>query len=102
MLASLETTRPQAAPRRLHRCLPSPNSTFILAFSYPLLLCAESAEPPGSLGNPFVHSLSVTLGNHTIPPFQPYNCPVRLAISKTGVWPPDVPRETLPRTVISF
>jgi hypothetical protein len=28
-----------------------------------------------SLSNPNVHSLSVTLGNHAIPPFQPYNCP---------------------------
>ena len=28
-----------------------------------------------SLSNPFVHSLSVTLGNHAIPPLQTYNCP---------------------------
>jgi hypothetical protein len=30
---------------------------------------------PDSIGNPFVHSLLVTLGNHTITPIQPYNCP---------------------------
>jgi hypothetical protein len=31
-----------------------------------------------SLGNPFVHSLLVTLGNHTVPDVQTYNwpCPV--------------------------
>jgi hypothetical protein len=28
-----------------------------------------------SLGNPFVHSLSVTLGNHAIHHVQPYNWP---------------------------
>src|SRR5579863_927314 len=37
--------------------------------------CTFDDQYPGSLGNPFVHSLLVTLGNHAIPPLQPYNCP---------------------------
>ena len=34
-----------------------------------------AAPTSRSLGNPLVHSLSVTLGNHTILPTQPYNDP---------------------------
>ncbi len=40
----------------------------------------------GSLGNPFVHSLSVTLGNHALQPAQPYNCPCPTGHLLTGVW----------------
>jgi hypothetical protein len=37
-----------------------------------------AGNPLGSLGNPFVHSLPVTLGNHTVRDVQKYNwpCPV--------------------------
>src|ERR1700730_13521310 len=45
-------------------------SPFSMALNAPFAL-----DEPDSLSNPFVHSLLVTLGNHTIPPVQPYNCP---------------------------
>ena len=52
-----------------------------------------------SLGNSFVHSLLVTLGNHAIPPFQPYNCPCpngHVSLQQFGRvrldWGPALPR----------
>ncbi len=40
----------------------------------------------GSFRNPFVHSLSVTLGNHTNLGYPPYNC----------LWPSTRPSERIP------
>src|SRR5208283_767000 len=44
----------------------------------PIFACGSRYSPPGSVGNPFVHSLSVTLGNHAVHGVQTYNwpCPV--------------------------
>jgi hypothetical protein len=55
------------------------------------MLCAlVCVTAPDSLGNPVVHSLSVTLGNHAILPFQPYNCPCPTGHLNVRVRPRDV------------
>src|ERR1017187_1555675 len=46
---------------------PPPHSAFVLE-------AVTTCSGADSQGNPFVHSLLVTLGNHAIPPVQPYNC----------------------------
>jgi hypothetical protein len=50
-------------------------SSFLSLYVWPDYEFRSSPPLPGSLGNPVVHSLSVTLGNHAIRLVQPYNCP---------------------------
>src|ERR1700722_2984256 len=58
---------------------------------------------PCSLGNPFVHSLLVTLGNHAIHPLQPYNCSCsNRPLSKEEFGQLTFPRAALPGTVKTF
>src|ERR1700689_1794045 len=58
---------------------------------------------PDSLGNPFVHSLLVTLGNHAVPGVQTYNwpCPVGPSANLSDD-PPGSTQEPFPRTLSGF
>src|SRR5258708_14092717 len=62
------------------------------AWSWALASFQFHSTIPYSLSNPFVHSLSVTLGNHAIPPSQPYNCPCPTGHLQKGIWPCDLSR----------